>query len=194
MAMTAASAATMVLPLPTSPCSRRFMGCGACHVVGDLAEDAFLRAGGLEGQHGFDALADAVVEFERRCRGRARALLRFRATPHSSQKNSSKIRRNCAGERKALSRRRSDRAAGKWVSRMAVQRSGSLQAFARMRRAGDLRAASSDSRMRCMRVRRSARGDLAGGFVDGHDAAGVEGGFAFVVVTGEDFELGMHAW
>ena len=36
-----------------------------------------------------------------------------------------------------------------------------------------------------------AGGDLAGGFVDRHDAAGVQRGFAFVVIAGENFELRM---
>ncbi len=40
-------------------------GARRLHVVGDFAEDALLRAGGLEGQHGLDLLAHAVVELER---------------------------------------------------------------------------------------------------------------------------------
>jgi ATP-dependent DNA helicase RecG len=71
-------------------------------------------------------LNDRVRERVKAMPGRVRTLLRLSATPHSSQKNSSKIRRNCAGERKALSNRRSESAGGKWVSRSAVQRSGNL--------------------------------------------------------------------
>src|SRR6267143_547810 len=55
--------------------------------------------------------------------GIRRALFRFNASPHSSQKNSSRISRKCAGERKLLSRRKSAPSEGKCASRIAVQRS-----------------------------------------------------------------------
>jgi len=41
MAMTAAWRATMVLPLPTSPWRRRFMGAGFFEVGRDFGQDAF---------------------------------------------------------------------------------------------------------------------------------------------------------
>ena len=72
--------------------------------------------------------------------GSNRALLRFNSNPHSSQKNSSKINRNCAGERKAFSKRKSVPGSGKCSARMEVQRSGSLR-LARMLAEDDPRAA-----------------------------------------------------
>ena len=45
--------------------------------------------------------------------GCTRALARFSDSPHSSQKNSSKISRHCAGVRKAFSSRRSAPGGGK---------------------------------------------------------------------------------
>ena len=123
--------------------------------------------------------------------GSVRALPRFSATPHSSQKNSSKIRRNCAGERKALSRRRSESGGGKCVSRMAVQRSGILSRR-RMCSGRQSSSGASASSTRCMMVRSTRVVSFADGLVDGHDAAHVQRGFAIVVVAGEDFEFGVQ--
>ncbi len=166
MAMTAASAATMVLPLPTSPCSRRFMGRGSFMSPAISCDDALLRLGGLERQHGLDLLAHAVVNFETRCRAACAPCCASSATPHSSQKNSSKIRRNCAGERKSLSRRRSVSGGGKCVSRIAVQRLGIACRRWRMMlgqavlfRRERFQDAMGDGAQH-------ARGELAGGLVD----------------------------
>ena len=60
IATTAAISATMVLPDPTSPWSRRFIGCGALHVFDDLGNDLLLIAGELERQHTACGLADLV--------------------------------------------------------------------------------------------------------------------------------------
>src|ERR1700730_8346595 len=38
----------------------------------------------------------------------------------------------------------------------------------------------------------SARGDFAGGFINRHDAAGVQRGVALRIIAGEHLELGMH--
>ena len=65
MAITAASAATIVLPLPTSPCSSRFMGRGSFISSAISLITRFCALGGLERQHRLDLLAHAVVELER---------------------------------------------------------------------------------------------------------------------------------
>ena len=97
------------------------------HIVGDLLEHALLRPGGLERQHGLDLLAHPAGAARKRCPAVCAPCRACSATPHSSQKNSSKIRRNCAGERKAFSSRRSLSGGGKCVWRMAVERSGSFR-------------------------------------------------------------------
>ena len=58
------SSATIVLPEPTSPCTSRFIGCGEPQVVGDLAQDAPLRAGERERQDALDGLASGVRHLE----------------------------------------------------------------------------------------------------------------------------------
>ena len=108
----------MVLPLPTSPCSRRFIGCGAAMSPAISPSTRFCAPVGLNGSMALISLAHAIVEFERDARHSSR-LARFSATPHSSQKNSSKIRRNCAGGRKAFSSRRSLFGGGKCRCRAA---------------------------------------------------------------------------
>ena len=42
------------------------------HVIGNFLQHAFLRAGGLERQHGFDLFAHAIVQFERNARLQSR--------------------------------------------------------------------------------------------------------------------------
>ena len=56
-----ASRATTVLPLPTSPWSRRSIRLSACHVGVDFLERSGLRAGEREGQGGGHAFAQAPV-------------------------------------------------------------------------------------------------------------------------------------
>ena len=71
--MVAASSATIVLPLPTSPCSRRFIGTRALEIGGDFRQHPFLRVGGLERQHALERFADARLAH---AEGDARLLLR----------------------------------------------------------------------------------------------------------------------
>ena len=116
--MMAASAATSVLPLPTSPCSSRYMGCGAAMSCAISPSTRFCAPVGLNG---------SICLMRSRTRsvranampGYRRALARFSSSPHSSQKNSSKISRYCAGERKAFSSRRSESGGGKCSARIA---------------------------------------------------------------------------
>ena len=96
--------------------------------------------------------------------------------------------RNCAGVRKAFSSRRSESGGGKCTSRTAVHRSGSLSRCAKMSRAGCLPGGQRFQHA-VRQNAQNARGDLARGLVDGHDAAGVQRGFAVVVLPGEDLEL-----
>ncbi len=49
-----------------------------------------------------------------------------------------------------------------------------------------------DSRTRCKQQAEEARGHFAGGFIDGHDTAGVQRGVAFGIVGGKDLELGVR--
>ena len=153
MAITAASAATMVLPLPTSPCSSRFIGLG-CFM--SLAISWITRRCAPVGLNGSMVLIRSRTRSSsaKAIPGSVRALARFSATPHSSQKNSSKIRRNCACVRKVLSRRRSLSTGGKWVWRMAVQRSGIPSRSSRKRGSGSSSGASSAS-TRSISVRRA---------------------------------------
>ena len=95
--MTAASAPTMVLPLPTSPCKRRLIGQGCdMAAVCDLFQYALLSAGRLERQEFLDLLPlNPVCELELNPPGTMRAFLTFDLpVPHSSQKNSAKLSRN----------------------------------------------------------------------------------------------------
>ena len=61
MAMVAASSATIVLPLPTSPSSSRCIGFGLLEIRGDFREHALLRVRGLERQDALQRLADFIL-------------------------------------------------------------------------------------------------------------------------------------
>ena len=76
IATSAAISATMVLPAPTSPCSRRFIGCGRCMSVDDLRECRLLIARQLERQHAPDGLPVLVGDDDG-----ARLALGVRAAP-----------------------------------------------------------------------------------------------------------------
>ena len=103
-----ASSATIVLPEPTSPCTSRFIGCGALHVVGDLAQHALLRLGQAEGQDLLHRLARAVGDLEGGALGPLAAPLRAcRARPSWNRNSSSRMSRTCAGLRARSARRRS---------------------------------------------------------------------------------------
>ena len=98
MAMTAASAATSVLPLPTSPCNSRLMGCGAFMSCAISSSTRFCAPVGLNGSMAL--IFSRTRSFNsNEIPGCNRAFERFSDSPHSSQKNSSKIRRQCAGVR-----------------------------------------------------------------------------------------------
>ncbi len=75
MAIVAASAATTVLPEPTSPCSRRCIGAPAARVGGDLFGDAALRGGQRKRQHGQQLLVKSRLSGARGAQHR-RAQLR----------------------------------------------------------------------------------------------------------------------
>ena len=61
----AASAATIVLPEPTSPCTRRIIGCGTARSRAHFAEDAPLRAGQREAGAGEQRPGELAVARER---------------------------------------------------------------------------------------------------------------------------------
>ena len=61
IATRADSSATMVLPAPTSPCSRRFIGCGFCRSSTISFERVLLPGGQLERQDAPRRLADPIV-------------------------------------------------------------------------------------------------------------------------------------
>ena len=86
------------------------------HVVRDLLDTRFCAPVGLNGSMALTRSRTRLVDLEGDP-GSVRALARFSAMPHSSQKNSSKISRNCAGVRNAFSSRRSASGGGKCVSR-----------------------------------------------------------------------------
>ena len=99
------------------------MGCGSRISAAISAITRFCASVGLKGSMALTCSRTRSV-ISKAMPASVRALARFNATPHSSQKNSSKISRCCAGVRKLLSRRRSESGGGKCVSRMAVARSG----------------------------------------------------------------------
>ena len=116
------------------------MGCGACMSSAISFSTRFCAPVGLNGSMAL--IFSRTRSFNsNEMPGCNRALARFSDKPHSSQKNSSKISRQCAGVRKALSRRRSA------VRRGEVQRADGgpeieqFQALAQGRREDDLRAA-----------------------------------------------------
>ncbi len=123
--MIAASAATSVLPLPTSPCSSRYMGCASAMSCAISASTRFCAPVGRKGSISLTRSRTRSVSLNQ-TPGCSRALARFNSRPHSSQKNSSKINRYCAGARNAFSTRKSAFGGGKCSSRMAVQRSGNF--------------------------------------------------------------------
>ena len=112
--------------------------------------------------------------------GYSRALARFNSSPHSSQKNSSKISRNCAGERNEFSSRRSESGGGKCSPRMALQRSGSFN-WCRM-----CGGRGSSHRRRTLQNpmdqrAKHTRVDLPRRFVDRNHAAGMQRRVAVVI-------------
>ncbi len=94
------------------------MGTGAAMSAAIWPSTFFCAAVGLKGSIFFTCSRTRGVSAKAMpCSVRAWAC--FSAMPVSSQKNSSKIRRYCAGERKLLSSRRSVPGAGKCTSRIA---------------------------------------------------------------------------
>ncbi len=165
-------------------------GMRSLHVLRDLFQHAVCAPVGLNGSMAL--IFSRTRSFNsNEMPGCNRALERFSDKPHSSQKNSSKISRQCAGVRYAFSMRKSESGAGKCRERMAVQRSRS---FSRSRNvAGRWSSSGSTVFEHAMHQRpQRARGYLARPFVNCDDAAGVERGVAVGIVAGENFELGMH--
>ena len=100
------------------------MGTGAAMSCA-ISDSTFFCAGvGLKGSIFFTWSRTREVS-EKAMPCSVRACECFSAMPVSSQKNSSKIRRYCAAERKLLSSRRSVSGAGKCTSRIADSRLGS---------------------------------------------------------------------
>ena len=117
--------ATIVLPDPTSPCSSRFMGCGRFMSSTISAITFFFFSLSLKGStRRADSRMSSVTMTERAFRSPSD--LRRRSTrPSWNRKNSSKIRRRCAGVRKAFNCSTGVPAGGKWTSRSAARRSTS---------------------------------------------------------------------
>ena len=157
------------------------------HIVGDLLEHALLRARRLERQHGFHALADAVVECERDAGDGAgfAALQRDAAfQPEELLVDQAELRGRAEGVEQAqiaIRRREVD----------VAQRGPAVR---------HLEAVAQELRQRVVhrldggedavhQGPQNLGGELARAFVDGHDAPHVERGLALVLVAGEDFEL-----
>ena len=86
-ASSTAAAATSVLPLPTSPCSKRFIGTSA-HVARDLIDHAMLRVGRSEGQGRDETL---VPVSRRHDRGRAPGCFAARALERGGQRDAEEL-------------------------------------------------------------------------------------------------------
>ena len=123
--------------------------------------------------------------------GSVRALPRLSATPHSSQKNSSKIRRcwrlraeGVEQPQVGIGRREVGLADGGPAVGILEAAADGLGEFVFFGRQFAEDAVGQDAE--------HARGELRDGLVDGHDAADVERGFAVFIVAGENFELGVQ--
>ena len=116
--ITAASAATIVAPLPTSPCMRRLIGLMCEYRQPFRTGPRFCAQGGLEGQQ----FADPNVRARGRsagtlCPGMVRARQRLISSRTRAGRIPSKMRQEWAGERKSLSIRIGVPSCGKYAAR-----------------------------------------------------------------------------
>ena len=147
------------------------MGRGASISCAISRSTRFCAPVGLNGSMALICLAHAVGQLERDARHACAPCCASSASPHSSQKNSSKISRNCAGERKAFSRRRSVSGGGKCVSRMARPAVRQFQLRAAVLAAADPPPAAALPISRCISARSTRVLTFADGFVNRHHAA-----------------------
>ena len=189
--MIAASAATSVLPLPTSPCSSRFIGLAAAMSAAISASTRFCAFVGLNGS--IVLIFSRTLSFNSNCiPSIGRALARFNASPVSSQKNSSKIMRKCACRAERVQQPDIfvlEKESGPCEQLSSVRQ---LQPLLECAREVDPASGGKLSRTRRNKRPKNAGRDLRCGFVDRDDASGVQSCFAFLVVGGEDLEFGMH--
>ncbi len=165
-------------------------GARLAHVVHNLLDDALLRLGGLERQHGLDALAHLVGDFESDAGQRPglRAFERDAALePEELFEDQAELRRGAECVEKAevgIGGREVRFANGGGAVRQ-------LQAAAKI--LGQEILLGLERLEDAVRERANhARRELAGGFIDGDEAAGVERGFAVLVVARQGFELGVQ--
>ena len=192
MAMTAASAATSVLPLPTSPCSSRFMGCGACMSFAISPSTRFCAPVGLKGSMALIFSRTRSFSSKAMPGSSARFALLERQSafePEELFEDQPELRGRAESIQQPQVR----------VGRRKVQRRGwrssGSGSFSPLRSACGKRIVDRLGTIpstRCISARNTRVVIFAGGFVDRNDAAGVQGGVAFVVVTESDSNFGMH--
>ena len=157
------------------------------HILRDLRQHLFLCAGGFEGQHGFDLLAHAFIQFEPDA-GLLPCLRLFQSQPALQPEE--------LLEDHAEMRLRPERVQQPQVF-------GFRREMDEPRRRGPVRQFQPLANRRRQRVfQRSHRieqplqdrtehtgGDLAAGFIDRYHAARMQGRFAFFIVAGENLIL-----
>ena len=152
-------------------------------------ETRFCAPVGLNGSMRLDLFANAIVQLERDprlqrapCCASATARTRAKRTLQRSAATAPACGTRSAGGDRRL-------AAGKWSAWMAVQRSGSLSRSRIACGQGIVeRLERSENAVDQDRAKHS-RGDLPGGFVDRHDAAGVQAGFAARIRPRKGFRI-----
>ncbi len=150
----------------------------------------FCALGGLEGQHGFDALAHLVGDFESDAgQGAGLGALQREAAfePEELFEDQAELRRGAEGVEQA------EVGIGRGEVHVADGSGAAGQFEAAAKGLGQEILFGLERLEEAVREGADHAGaDLAGGFVDGDDAAGVERGFAVLVVARQDLELGVE--
>ncbi len=174
MATTAASSATIVLPAPTSPCSRRFIGCGRWRSSTTLLERSRCPIVSLNGS---TCRADSRMRSSTTiwpAFGSARAARRRAITPIWKRNASSKINRRCGAVAKRFSSSRFASAGGKWVAWSAAYRVGKPCRRRNSSGTGSGRSGSQPQQRVVHEPPLDLRRDRAGFFVHGNNASGMD--------------------
>ncbi len=189
IACSAASAATIVLPEPTSPCSRRCIGVARLQIVADLAPDALLRARQLE-RHAIEQRARQRASARQHGRAARRSRLAMRLERQLLREQFVELEARPCGMRARVERllRERGQAAAAARAGSAPRRRTSTAAARRTNSSGSdsaVRAASAAS-ARSMTLR-SVSCDKAGrGRIDRRQAVGQRR------IGRDDLELRMH--
>ena len=193
MTMVAASSATMVFPLPTSPSSRRCIGNGPFEVGGNFTEHTFLRGRWFKRE---DALQRVTNSWFPDLHGDpSAAIFRLLAQRDAEliEKEFFEYQTNVRGAPKAVQQFKAGVFGGKVRVKQGLASRGQAQAFANARRAERIRQVAVEIEQRLVNdAAQHSRADSAHRLVDGYDAPDFGGIGGLPIGTADKFDLGIY--